>query len=86
MPLIHREMIDLERDVIPVLRELGYKVSNDSEGRYVVVEAKSGVWRTTRIEIWNGSELMVRGDEAVAQLLVDRCRPFGRELTVNVCA
>lgn len=83
MPLIHRDMIDMEKHVIPLLRELGYRVCNDSTGGYVVLKDKiDAIPQTIRIEITNGCELLVTGDEALAQLLVDKCKPFGKELTV----
>jgi hypothetical protein len=75
MPIREYESLSMERHVVPVLRDAGYALKRNQDLDWYV----NGI----PVAVCSSNELWTT-DRAIAEVLLEKCRPFGKELVINV--
>jgi hypothetical protein len=75
MPIREYESLSMKLHVVPVLMEAGYVLKQNGDLDWYA----NGI----PVAVCNSSELWTT-DRAIAEVLLEKCRPFGKELVINV--
>ena len=84
MPIVDipiKKTIDLCQHVIPILEDNGYSAGLGLHDLFVSRGTEKLVSKIYPCK--NGEQLTVCGDRAIAELLLEHCKPFGEELVIH---